>query len=359
MKSWLTMVKQAITDWSEDNAPRLAAALAYYTIFSMAPLLLIAISMAGLVFGAEAVQGRVVEQIDGMVGRTGAEAIEEMLKSARKPGAGVIATITGLVTLLLGATGAFNELRSGLNTVWEVPPPPKKGILGMVKDRVGSFMMILVIGFLLLVSLALSAGLAAVSDMFGFAGPLLQAVNVVVSLAVVTGLFAAIFKILPDTHVEWRDVWFGAGVTAVLFVIGKFAIGLYLGKSSVASAHGAAGSLVVLLVWVYYAAQILFFGAELTQVYAARNGSRIGAETKADKKAAASGQQPTSGPLPVPHPFPQAAREITARTTPVSAVWEQAAREQHAEIMGSRPAGAAFLVGTVLAVGLLANRKSR
>jgi membrane protein len=334
MGSWLGMVKQAAVDWSDDNAPRLAAALAYYTIFSMAPLLLIAMSIAGLAFGAEAVQGRVVEQIDGLVGRTGAEAVQEMLKSARKPEAGLVATLTGLVTLLLGATGAFNELRSGLNTVWEVPPPPKKGILGMVKDRVGSFMMILVIGFLLLVSLAVSAGISAVSGVMGLAGPLLHAANLVVSLAVVAGLFAAIFKILPDTDVEWRDVWFGAGVTATLFVIGKFAIGLYLGKSSVASAHGAAGSLVVLLVWVYYAAQILFFGAELTQVYAARRGSRIGAETSAPI--------PEARPLPVPRPvsLPVAARVPTPQVVP------------------SRPAGLAFLWGTVVAVGLMARRKA-
>jgi membrane protein len=353
VKSWLGMMKQAAVDWSDDNAPRLAAALAYYTIFSMAPLLLIAISIAGIAFGAEAVQGRVVEQIDGLVGQTGAEAVEEMLKSARKPEAGLLATLTGLVTLLLGATGAFNELRSGLNTVWEVPPPPKKGILGMVKDRVGSFMMILVIGFLLLVSLAVSAGISAVSGVWGFAGPLLQVVNLVVSLAVVAGLFAAIFKILPDTDVEWKDVWFGAGVTAALFVIGKFAIGLYLGKSSVASAHGAAGSLVVLLVWVYYASQILFFGAELTQVYAARRGSRIGAGEASPAKAG----EREARPLPVPQPVrvPQAAR--TAR--PISDVWQEATREQTAEIVASRPAGAAFLVGTVVAVGLLAARKER
>jgi membrane protein len=268
MKAVFGLLKQAAVDWSDDEAPRLGAALAYYTTFSMAPLLLIAVSIAGIFFGAEAVQGRLVGQIDGVIGRSGAEFVQEMLKSARKPSAGVLGTILGFATLFLGASGAFNELRNALNKVWEVPRPEAKGLLGMVRQRFASFMMILVIGFLLLVSLALSAVISAVSDQVGAAGAVLQAVNLLVSLAVVTVLFAAIFKILPDTEVEWRDVWFGAAATAALFVVGKFAIGLYLAKSSVASAHGAAGSLVVLLVWVYYAAQILFYGAEVTKIHA-------------------------------------------------------------------------------------------
>ena len=352
MKGVFAMVKQAAVDWSDDNAPRLGAALAYYTIFSMAPLLMIAIAIAGMVFGAEAVQGRIVGQIDHLIGRSGAQMVEGMLESARDPGAGTMAAIVGFVTLLIGASGVFNELRNALNQVWEVPKPASRGILGLIKQRFASFLMILVIGFLLLVSLALSAALAAVGDWFGPAGPLLQVVNVVVSLGVVTALFAAIFKFLPDTDVEWRDVWFGAAVTAGLFVVGKFAIGLYLGKSSVGSAHGAAGSLVVLLVWVYYAAQILFFGAELTQVYASRRGSRIGNPV---------GEEPVKETEPVKElepptdAVPVAARVVS--TTSFSQAWQDASRRQSAELLRNEPRSAAFLASTLTALGFLASRR--
>jgi membrane protein len=282
LTSFVGMLKEAAADWSQDNAPRLGAALSYYTIFSLAPLLLISIGVAGLVFGQEAAQGRIVHQIDGLLGTDGARAVQDMLENARKPATGTLATLAGFVTLLFGATGAFTELRSSLNTVWEVETPPTRGLFGMLKARFLSFTLVLGVGFLLLVSLVLSAALAAAGALFDGRLPggdaVLEALNFVVSLAVVTLLFAMIYKLLPDTHVEWRDVWFGAGVTAALFTLGKFLIGLYLGRGSVGSAYGAAGSLVIILVWVYYAAQILFFGAELTQVYARRHGSRIGSE---------------------------------------------------------------------------------
>jgi membrane protein len=352
MKGVFGMLKQAARDWSEDDAPQLGAALAYYTIFSIAPLLLIAITIAGLFFGEEAVRGQIVDQIDHVVGRSGAETVQEMLKSARKPETGSIAGIVGFVTLLIGASGVFNQLRNALNKVWEVPTPKTKGILGLIKQRFASFMMILVIGFLLLVSLILSAGLSAMGGAFGAAGPVLQLVNFVVSFAVVTLLFAAIFKILPDTDIEWRDVWFGAGLTSVLFVIGKYAIGLYLGKSSVASAHGAAGSLVVLLVWVYYAAQILFFGAEVTQVYASNHGSRLG-NPVSDEKQKADGTEPAVAD-PAAVTVPVAARVVT--TKPLSHVWQEETRRQSAELIVTDPAKAAQVASAITAVNVMADK---
>jgi membrane protein len=278
-RDWLAMLRQAFADWLEDGAPRLGAALSYYTIFSLAPLLVVAVAMAGLLFGHQAAQGRIVEQIGGLVGPVAGEAIETMLVSARKPAQGLLATALGIVTLLLGASGVFNELKAALNTVWEAQPRPKRGLRGLLRDRLASFAMVLVVGFLLLVSLVVSATLAALTHtyrgMFANAA-LLHALDLVVSLAVVTLLFAAIYKLLPDVEPKptWRDVWVGALLTAALFTVGKFAIGIYLGRGTIASAYGAAGSLAILLVWIYYAAQILFFGAELTQVYARRHGSR-------------------------------------------------------------------------------------
>ena len=274
------MLTEAFKDWNEDNAPRLGAALSYYTIFSIAPLLLISVAVAGLVFGADAAQGRVVGQIQAFVGRAAAEAIQDMIESARKPGQGVMATVLGTATLLFGAGGAFNELRGALDVIWEIPPRKSGGLMAIVHDRIASFGMVLVVGFLLLVSLVLSAGISAFELKGTFLGSalVLQAVNQGVSLVIITVLFALIFKYLPDAHppVAWKDIWVGAFVTSALFTLGKYAIGLYLGRSSVASAYGAAGSVVLLLVWVYYSAQILFFGAELTQVYARRHGSRLG-----------------------------------------------------------------------------------
>jgi membrane protein len=275
----LGMLKQAFADWLEDGAPRLGAALAYYTIFSLAPLLVMTIAVGGLALGREAAQGRIVEQIAGLVGPVAGEAIETMLANAREPKQGLFATVLGIAALLVGASGVFNELKAALNTVWEAPPPPKRGILGLLRDRLASFAMVLVVGFLLLVSLVISALLAALSQslegVFAHA-TLLQAVDLMVSLAAITALFAMMFKLLPDVEPAptWRDVWAGAAMTAVLFTIGRYAIGLYLGRGTIGTVYGAAGSLAILLVWVYYAAQIFLFGAELTQVYAQRHGSR-------------------------------------------------------------------------------------
>jgi membrane protein len=278
----LSLFKQTISEWNEDKAPTLAASLSYYTVFSVAPLLVIAVGVAGLVFGEEAVRGQLHGELQGLVGDSGAEVIEQMMVSARKPSTGILATGLGLLALVFGATGVFVQLQDALNHIWHVKPAPRNGLLNLVRIRFLSFAMVLVIGFLLLVSLVVSAALAAVGAYLGNVFPgwqvLWQGLNLLISFAAITVLFAMIYKILPDTHVAWKDVWFGAAVTSLLFSLGKFAIGLYLGRSSVASAYGAAGSLVIVLLWVYYSAQILFLGAEFTQVFARRHGSRIGEE---------------------------------------------------------------------------------
>lgn len=277
-KIW-TLLKETYTDWSEDKAPRLAAALAYYTVFSIAPLLVIIIAIAGLVFGQEAVQGQVVEQIRGLVCETGAEAIQTMIANASQPSSSIIATVLGIATLLFGASGLFGELQDALNTIWEVQPKPDQGILGTIKQRFFSFTMVLGTAFLLLVTLVISTALATLSAYFQNLLPgfevIWQIVNQVVGFAISMLIFGLIFKVLPDAKVAWGDVWIGAFVTALLFSIGRFALAQYLGRGSFTSTYGAAASLVVVLLWVYYSAQILFIGAEFTQVYARIYGSKI------------------------------------------------------------------------------------
>ena len=272
------LLRDAFRDWSEDKAPRLGAALAYYTVFSLAPLLVLVIGIAGLVFGDEAVRGEVQSQMRGLLGANGARAIEDMIAGARRPESGTAASLVGMVLLLVGASGVFGQLQDALNTVWEVEPKSGRGIWGIVKDRFLSVTMVLGTGFLLLVSLVLSATISAASHRLGLPNGFTIAAHLldaVLSFSVVTVLFALIFKLLPDAVIAWRDVWLGAAMTALLFVVGKTALGLYLGYADVGSTYGAAGSLIVVLVWVYYASQIFLFGAELTQVYANRYGSRM------------------------------------------------------------------------------------
>ncbi|OUL35170.1 YihY/virulence factor BrkB family protein [Nostoc sp. 106C] len=280
--SWQAIWKlfqETFKEWSEDKASRLAAALAYYTIFSIAPLLIIVIAIVGAVFGEEAARGEIVRQIQGLVGRPGAEFIETAIQNANQPQTGTIASIISILVLLLGATGLFNELQDALNTIWEVKPKPGAGVNNMVRQRVLSFAMVLGIGFLLLVSLVVSAGLTALVTFFSNLVPgvdfIWQIVNFILSFAITTILFGLIFKVLPDVKITWGDVIIGASITSILFSIGRFLLGQYLGNGGFGSAYGAAGSLVVILAWIYYAAQILFFGAEFTQVYARRYGSGI------------------------------------------------------------------------------------
>jgi membrane protein len=275
-----SLIKESISQWSEDYAPSMGAALAYYTIFSIAPLLVIAIALAGFFFGQDAASGEIFAQLRGLLGDEGAAAVQGLVKSASEPGRGTFAAVAGVVTLLIGATTVFGELQSDLDRIWDAPKPEKSGLWGMLRGRLLSFGMILGIGFLLLVSLILSAALSALGRFFdawfGEWELAIQTVNFVVSFAMITGLFAMIYKLLPRCDISWKDVWVGATVTSLLFAIGKLLIGLYLGKSSVTSGFGAAGSLVIVLVWVYYSAQIFLLGAEFTKVYAHRYGSRRG-----------------------------------------------------------------------------------
>jgi membrane protein len=280
-------LKETFSEWQEDKASRLAAAVAYYTILSLSPFLIVVLAVAALAFGKEAAQGELVNEMQNIVGEQGAQAIQTVIVNASKPQTGFFATILGVVTLLFGASGIFGELKDGLNTIWEVEAKTERGILGLIKDRFISLAMVMGVGFLLLVSLIMSAALSAVGNYIGGLLPLnstvLQLLNFIISFIVITLLFAMIYKVLPDVIISWKDVWIGAAITSFLFTIGKFLLGFYLGKSGIDSAYGAAGSLVLVLVWVYYSAQILFFGAEFTQVYANRFGSHI----KPDKDAIA------------------------------------------------------------------------
>jgi membrane protein len=317
-KEFLELLKETYTDWNEDKAPRLGAALAYYTVFSMAPLLVVVMGIVGIFYSGadQALQ----KQIADVVGADAAGAISDILKNANKnQTGGIMATVIGTATLLLGAGGLFGQLQDALNTIWEVQPK-KQGFLAMLKNRFLSFTMVLGTGFLLLVSLFISALLASLGTYMENLLPLppfvLQTLNFLVGFAVITLLFAMIYKVLPDVKIGWHDVWIGAAMTAFLFSIGKLGLGMYLGKSSVASAYGAAGSLVVLLLWIYYAAQILFFGAEFTQVYARKFGSKIepaenaepmDAATRAKQGMSDSKSAPEGQSVPLhPHGLPAA-----------------------------------------------------
>jgi len=273
------LFQETFQEWSEDKASRLAAALAYYTIFSIAPLLIIVIAIAGAVFGEDAARGEIVRQIQGLVGPDGAEFIEIAIRNANQPKTGTIASIISIALLLLGATGLFTELQDALNTIWEVKPKPGRGVKNVVRQRALSFAMILGIGFLLLVTLVISTILTAIVGYFSNLLPgvdfIWRIVNFLLSFAITTLLFGLIFKVLPDAKITWNDVLIGAVITSLLFSLGRYLLGQYLGNNSFGSTYGAAGSLVVIIAWVYYAAQILFFGAEFTQVYARRYGSGI------------------------------------------------------------------------------------
>jgi membrane protein len=269
--------KRAVLAWWNDNVSRLGASISYYTLFSLAPMLVIAIAIAGFVFGAEAARGEIVGQIQGLVGRDGARAVQAMLQGvSQHRSSGVVATIVGIVTLVLGATGVFLELQTAINGIWRVKPKPSAGIMGVLRQRLISFGLVVGVGFVLLVSLLVSAALSALGKFLGAYVPgyavLGQALNVVLSLAVITLLFAMIYKVLPDVELAWRDVWVGGLVTAGLFSIGKLVIGLYLGTSGTTSTYGAAASVIVLLLWVYYSSQIVLLGAEFTRFYVERCG---------------------------------------------------------------------------------------
>lgn len=281
---WL-ILKETGMKWWEDKVPRLGAALAFYSTLSIGPLLLIVIATAGLVFGRDAVSGRLSEQMESLLGSEAAAMLQTVIANSYQPDDGMIAAVIGVTMLLFAASGVFAQLQDALNTIWDIKPEPGRTVFRILKDRFLSFSMVLGTGFLLLISLSVSAGLAAIGgSWFGeisTAAPFLEALNFAIGFGIVTLLFAMIFKILPDAHIRWSDVWLGAAVTAALFNIGKFLIGMYLGRSALSSTYGAAGSLMVILFWVYYSSQILFFGAELTQVYSNFKGRRISPYTGA------------------------------------------------------------------------------
>lgn len=278
LRSSGALLKEAVSEWQDDEANRLAAALSLYTLLSLAPLLVIAVSVAGLVFGAEAARGQISQQISGLVGPQAGQAIEAMIAQARSPEGGLLGSVAGVAVLLFGASGVFGELQSALNRIWEVKPKPDRGWRGLLRDRFLSFSMVMGVAFLLLVSLVVSAGIVALTSFFEHLVPLpalWHILNIVVGLVLTALLFALMFKTVPDAQTAWRDVLVGGAVTAVLFAIGRAGLSWYVGRASTTSAFGAAGSLVALIVWVYYSAQILFMGAEFTQVYAARRGAGI------------------------------------------------------------------------------------
>jgi membrane protein len=295
------ILRRALAGWWNDNVPRLGASLAYYTLFSLAPILVVAIAIGGLIFGQEAVRGEIVGQIKGLIGREGAEAVQAMLEGAARPSSGIAATIAGIVTFFLGATGAFLELQNALDSIWRVKPKADGSFFRvLVIQRLISFGLVVAMGFLLVTSLLVSAALAAVHTYMGNAFPgvgvLWEALNVIVSLGVITLLFAMIYKVLPDVRLVWTDVWIGALVTAGLFTIGKLLIGMYLGTAGVASTYGAAGSVIVILVWVYYSAQIILLGAEFTREYVDTFGRRPPPEPFAEKKRNPAPPTGASGP---------------------------------------------------------------
>ncbi|MBI5030845.1 MAG: YihY/virulence factor BrkB family protein [Chloroflexi bacterium] len=275
----LRLFKDTFVQWNEDHAPRLGAAVAYYTVFSIGPLLIIVIALASLIFGQETARDQILRQIQGLIGQQGAQFIAQAIDTTRRPSSNILASLIGIGTLLLGALGVFGELKNSLNAIWGVEPKPGRGLKGLILDRLLSFGMILVTGFLLIVSLTISTSVTAIVSYFGgtlTASPTaIEIANFVLSFIVITILFAFIFKYLPDAHVKWTNALLGAALTSLLFAIGKFLIGFYLGRSQLASAYGAASSVIIVLVWIYYAAQILFFGAEFTKVSAMKFGSGI------------------------------------------------------------------------------------
>ncbi|MBJ6123989.1 YihY/virulence factor BrkB family protein [Microvirga splendida] len=277
------LLKVAFAGWWNDRAMSLGASIAFFTVFSLAPMLLAAIAVAGLVFGREAAQGAIVAELGGMIGNNEASFLESMIASAGNVGSGIIGTAVGIVTFLLLVTGAVVELQDDLNIIWKAKPPASYGIMSFIRTRLVSLALVLGIGFLLLVSLVIDTGLTALGSYleanFSGATIILRFLNSLVAFAVATLLFAMMFKLLPAVEIQWSDVWTGALVTALLFTLGKFLIGYYLGKSNVASSYGAAASIITILLWIYYSALILLFGAEFTKAYAESRGSRKGRPT--------------------------------------------------------------------------------
>jgi len=285
-RDFWTWARDSVQGWMDDNASSMGAALAYYTIFSLAPLLLMVVAVAGLVFGDDEARNALLDQFESLIGHNGAQAIRAILYSARDLHGGMLSVAISVLTLFIGATTVFAELQRDLDHIWRAEKRPHSTVVNVLITRLLSFGMILGIGFLLVVSLAVSAAISSIGTFWGqWLGdlqPVLQLINFLVSFGVITILFALIYKVLPNVNVAWSDVWLGAALTSILFVLGKFAIGLYIGKSAVSSSFGAAGALVVLILWIYYSAQIFLLGAELTYVYSCNWGSRAPCDASGD-----------------------------------------------------------------------------
>jgi membrane protein len=354
IRSWWPLVKRAASAWIDDYAPSMGAALSYYTVFSLAPLLLLVISIAGLVFGEEAARGALFGQLAELMGSSAAKAIESLLVSVSKPASGVVGTVTGIVVLLIGATTVFGELQDALDRIWRAPVRSRSsGLWTLLRSRFLSFGMVLGIAFLLMVSLVLSAAVAALGTWWGgaFRGWewLAQAINLVLGFALTTIVFALIYKLMPRVKVRWHDVWLGAAVTSLLFTVGRFLIGLYIGKSDIASGFGAAGSLIIVFVWVYYSAQIFLMGAEFTWVYANTFGSLRGTAAPATSPV---GDPPVRSTAPPRTAVPAAAE--SALDAPALVAHGPASLQSRWTFLGVGVA-----VGAATAGGLLTVRRWR
>ena len=278
-KIW-DFLKDTFDSYSSHDSGTMAAALSYYTVFSIAPVLVIIIAVVGLIFGHDAVSGQIYNQVKGMLGSQSADQLQTMIKASYQPGKNIIATIISLGVLIVGASSILQQLQISLNTIWDVKPKPKLGLMKYIRDRILSFVFILAMGFLLLVSLVVNAAIAGLSGYLmrifpGYSVHMISLVEFIVSFLIISGLFCMMFKFIPDAKIEWREVRIGGIVTAFLFTVGKYLIGLYLGTANVASAYGAAGSIAIIFIWIYYSSQILFIGAEFTKVYACRDGHII------------------------------------------------------------------------------------
>lgn len=368
---------QSVKAWSDDYAPSMGAAIAYYTVFSLAPLLVIVTAVAGAVFGHDAVQGRIAAEIGGLVGPQGADVVQKLVAASSSHGKGLVAGLIGVIVLLVGATSVFTELQEALDRIWHVPPAERpSGIWALLRSRLLSFGVILGTVFLLIVSLVVSTAVSAVGSfttrLLPGAEVLLQVVNTLVSLAISTGLFAMIYKILPSVRIAWRDVWVGAFVTAVLFEIGKFLIGLYLGKSSMTQTFAAAGSVVILIAWLYYAAQIFLLGAEFTKFYAQEHGSHFAMRavqgTQATKQAgvpvdgaplAGAPSQPQPQPVAVAAVKEKAEMKTPTPESPVERLRQTREQLQHTEPAPPVPGSRKAMAGVSALAGMIAVAMAR
>jgi membrane protein len=363
LKKLPRLLKKSFAKWSDDNAMRMAASLAYYTAFSLAPMLLAAIGIAGLVFGEEAARGQIYEQLRGGLGSSVASAIQELVQAAAKPAQGITGTVVAFVLVLFAASGVFGELKDALNIIWKTQPKTGSGILAWIKGRFFSIGVVLGICFLLLVSLVINAGLSAAesygSSFLPFAPLVLQVISTLISFGFITVLFALLFKKLPDATVAWRDVWIGSIVTAVLFTLGKTGLEIYIAKASPDSAYGAAGALALVLVWVYYSAQIFLMGAEFTNVYASEEGSRAGETQQSRTPQAAAAPSPVASlphvqTMPAPVPVSEAVFQAGLDKLPAMLGLQRGKKTKPLRLFG-RLTGAAL----ALAAMGLANRKGK